>query len=758
MISRINEIKNMGIYKSFKASKDLQDFNRYNLFYGWNGSGKSTLTRMFSSLDKKGLNSNIYTSAFSLKLSDDKLITENSIRDHDLKIRVFNNDFIKENINWDGVAKSILLISKEKIDEGEQLLELKKKSDLEKSKISQLETQLEKEEKQIDAFLSTSAKNIKTSMSLIDASDRYYLNYNKKKLSDIIIANKETFLTNSFVLTDSEVSELRSKIKPVNKELISTDAFPKINLEKIAEADIKLSNLLTTNVTSTVIEKLKNNPKIQSWVHSGFILHRGESKVVCAFCENTISEGRMNDLENHFSKDFEELIQKLDAAIMWLKGMCIDSSFLPSSKDLYDEFIADFESLSAKLMLELELYNSEMKNLIVHLENKKSNPFNRIKFNNNKLAEICSNYNDALSNLLEVIESHNLKTRNFTEILGKNKKKFELHFANLYAKENEYFNTLSSIEENKKLLDVHKSKTAKLSYDIGILEKKLSNESLAAVEFNKQLHTFLGRGDISIEFSSNEKGYRIIREGSSERATSLSEGEKTAIAFVYFLIKLGEGSDKIGDTIVVIDDPISSFDSNHLFSAFTFLIKNCGAAKQLFVLTHNFWFFKLIRDWLKKGNRKDVSSFYNIETNIVDGNREAAIVNCNKTLTQYHSEYHFLFSTLLKYKNSQSMDMEVAYSLGNISRRLLESFISFKYPKSVNNLRAALESTGYDETKIERIYWYVQKYSHTDRIETHDAVPDNIITEGEVIINEVLDFLESVDKIHYDQLCEVCMS
>ncbi|TOB48616.1 AAA family ATPase, partial [Vibrio parahaemolyticus] len=82
------------------------------------------------------------------------------------------------------------------------------------------------------------------------------------------------------------------------------------------------------------------------------------------------------------------------------------------------------------------------------------------------------------------------------------------------------------------------------------------------------------------------KGYKISRNGTGKLANNLSEGEKTAIAFVYFVTKLKEHDNDIKETIVVVDDPVSSFDSNHLFHSYSFLKKHCENAKQLFVMTH----------------------------------------------------------------------------------------------------------------------------------------------------------------------------
>ena len=107
----------------------------------------------------------------------------------------------------------------------------------------------------------------------------------------------------------------------------------------------------------------------------------------------------------------------------------------------------------------------------------------------------------------------------------------------------------------------------------------------------------------------------FIKEGANERftllrnkdkAVNLSEGEKTAIAFSFFLTKLLEIED-LKTVIVYIDDPISSFDNNHIFQV-NALIKEFFFYKptaddsthlrseQLFISTHSHEFFSLLRE------------------------------------------------------------------------------------------------------------------------------------------------------------------
>lgn len=53
MIPNICKLQNLSIYRNYSSNDELEEFKRFNLFYGWNGSGKSTLSRIFRILEKR---------------------------------------------------------------------------------------------------------------------------------------------------------------------------------------------------------------------------------------------------------------------------------------------------------------------------------------------------------------------------------------------------------------------------------------------------------------------------------------------------------------------------------------------------------------------------------------------------------------------------------------------------------------------------------------------------------------------------------
>lgn len=109
MITNITRLKNFGVFQDYKPEKDLNDFSKYNLFYGWNGSGKTTLTKLFLSITDKKTHSDFEKAEYNISSSICPEITQKNIISTDINIKVFNKDFIDRNVNFEqSKANSIL--------------------------------------------------------------------------------------------------------------------------------------------------------------------------------------------------------------------------------------------------------------------------------------------------------------------------------------------------------------------------------------------------------------------------------------------------------------------------------------------------------------------------------------------------------------------------------------------------------------------------------------------------------------------------
>jgi wobble nucleotide-excising tRNase len=143
------------------------------------------------------------------------------------------------------------------------------------------------------------------------------------------------------------------------------------------------------------------------------------------------------------------------------------------------------------------------------------------------------------------------------------------------------------------------------------LEKTVTSIQPTINEINRLLRGF-GFRNFLLE-ASNGNLYRLCRQDGSDAQETLSEGERSFITFLYFFHLLRGSTSETGlntDRVVVFDDPVSSLDSDVLFIVSSLIKRTLeeasaknGSIKQVFVLTHNVYFFKeVVFDTARSGN------------------------------------------------------------------------------------------------------------------------------------------------------------
>lgn len=765
MIAKIKKLKNFGIFRDYTGD-NVQAFGKFNLIYGWNGSGKSTLSKLFESLEKRrNLQADAdANSEFSVTLGDETIVTEKNVSQSNAAIRTFNVGFIKENIDWDSSVKSILLVAKEKIEDRKQLELLKSQQDTELKAIEKATTETSKATTELQKFLTDSAKRTKSSLQIIGTEDNHYLNYNRTKLESFIATNSDAVRDPSSILHNDELVALVVAAKPVSKPQISS-ITSRLDAAKLNDAQSRLQALLKQTATSIVLSRLKENPDIQAWVQAGLAIHTGHNSGNCEFCGATLTQARLDEINAHFSDEYRQFQGRLVNAEQWLSQQALDVGDLSQGDQLYEEMQAEYATARALLSTYVTSINGGIAYWQELLQEKTADQF-KTDFTVPAIdAEACKGFDAALAQMNELVARHNKKTEDFTKETGAIKRKIELHYAAMEIKDFGYFAKVQKRDGISKQASDLQDKTTARQRDIVALEASLSNEVLGAEEFNKHLHNFLGRSDLCLRFNPQMLGYEIIRGSESRHAKDLSEGEKTAIAFVYFITKLSEGDNDIAKLIIAVDDPISSFDSNHLFHAYSYLRHHCTPALQLFVFTHNFNFFKLVRDWLEGNNanrrnrktpRPSNSFFYIIEAS-TESPRKSALKDAPKSLHAYSSEYHYIFGRLYNYKEHAQIDRDEAFLTANLARKILEAFFSFKYPLHRGDM-AGLFQQGLNgcilttsQTK-EKIYRFINKYSHNALIEIGEDSPENLVGESHNIIVDIFTWMKEVDATHYEQM------
>jgi wobble nucleotide-excising tRNase len=113
VLRSIQKIKGLGVFANYTPPAGTAEFGVRNLIYGWNYSGKTTLSRLFGLLDAKKPNPELPPCAFAID-SDQGVVNEANYQTCPQIVRVFNSDFVAENLNFAGTPfKPILLLGSE---------------------------------------------------------------------------------------------------------------------------------------------------------------------------------------------------------------------------------------------------------------------------------------------------------------------------------------------------------------------------------------------------------------------------------------------------------------------------------------------------------------------------------------------------------------------------------------------------------------------------------------------------------------------
>lgn len=465
----------------------------------------------------------------------------------------------------------------------------------------------------------------------------------------------------------------------------------------------------------------------------------------------------MDELNNHFSDQFSILKSKISSAIIELDTISININS-PESSQLFPDLIPEYLKAMEELNTIISKIVSIKKTLQDYATKKNDDPFKSFECNCEKIEPIEKELQLITNKINSVISVHNHRSSNIESERESAMKCLESSFISEVLLNYNYANENTALVSAKTANTKNSEELTELKSQKKKIETSLSNEAIAATEFNHALSHFLGHSEIKMDFDATVGGYQIKRNHDNSIAKKLSEGEKNAIALMYFAVKTKENNNDISKNIVVIDDPVSSLDSNYTFHAYAFLKDHFEKVKQLFVLTHNYSFFGLMHDWLSKKNKKngDIKScFYLVTAKDEDGFRTSNFSNANTSILQYATEYHYSFERLIELSMQSHLTTDEWMLAGNLSRKCLECFASFKRPKARSNFRELLSLLVKDEQRLNRIYKFINHFSHLQKVSFDKSQVDILVAEGPQVLREVIKIIHENDETHCRELFEV---
>lgn len=789
MITKFKSIKNLAVFQNFNWDINLRDsgnnvipFKIINILYGRNYSGKTTLSRIIRALETGRISDKYETPEFEVSFNDTADSTQNNLTSHGKKIRVFNEDFVKENLRFivnsdDSITPFAILggnttiedeikeLKKElgKNDEGNETgfyLDLKNAKLASKNASQAHKTESAKLEQQLRYKATNNPDGIKYKSQRFGDQ-----NYTKPKLENDI----NLVLDGSFIpLTDDEVTK---KLKLLNERVnqdIQPISKPNINIAHIGN---KAKNLITKPISSSdKIEQLVKDSVLNRWVKEGKHLHKEEPEN-CAFCGSGISENRWKELESHFDEESENLEKEIDFLIGEIETSFskLDLQIQIQKTSFYSKFHFDLDRLILLRQLIINCLKSELNGVKEALQERKDNLLNP-----NLLYTGIVDNNRRLEWCWKIFENFRVEANSYTTSLYSEqteaKKLLRLREVSDFVKTIQYSNEITKIHALKSKADleaqIQEGISQKIKNSLEVIHEKerlMKDEEKGALKVNQYLNNFFGHDFLTLQALEEEDQlgdkkirFEIIRNGN--KAHHLSEGECSLIAFCYFMAKLEDIETKGNKPIIWIDDPISSLDANHIFFIYSLINSEIVVKQdfvQLFISTHNLDFLKYLKRIRLEKNKHD---FFLISR---EGNR-SLIKSMPSYLKDYTTEFNYLFEQI--YKCATAIDLtnenhHVFYNFGNNTRKFLEALLFYKYPSRIDNQtsnansKRLLKYFGDDHQATVLTERVNNELSHLEEIFDRGMIPIDI-PELKKVAQFILDKILHNDRDQYEALLD----
>ena len=790
MITKFKSIKNLAVFQDFIWDKNVRDkgnnvmlFKDMNIFYGRNYSGKTTLSRIIRALETGDISDKYENPEFEICFDDVdvKDASQSNLRSHGKNIRVFNEDFIRDNLRFianpdDNIVTSFAILGGNASIE-DKIKELKKElGENEEGKESGLHLEL----KNAESTATTARQAHDNADRELDNQLQYKAtdrtngirykpefgdqNYTRPKLKSGI----DDVLNPSFKpLNDDEKSKKHELLKESTNQNISP--IPKPNID-LGDINTKAKELITKSISSSdKIEQLLKESILNRWVKDGRQLHKGKLEK-CSFCGNDISEERWKELDSHFDEESEELEKKIDLLIGNVDTLIanLDSHVQIDKTLFYSKFHADLDQLIEERDSILSGIKENLNRIKKDLQARKDDVLNLKSYN-----EIVDN-SENLESCWTRFENYRIEANEYTKSLSgeqnEARRLLRLREVSDFVKIIGYSDQKEKIQLLKKDADSKEEEKNAINQKIKeksdlIAEKKrlMNDEEKGALKVNEYLNDFFGHNFLTLQ-ALKEKGeledkkirFQITRDG--KEAYHLSVGECSLIAFCYFMAKLEDIETKGSKPIIWIDDPISSLDGNHIFFTYSLIrheIVEAQNSEQLFISTHNLDFLKYLKHLpnLKKDETKKSETSYFL---VSRDNENSQIKPMPEYLKDYVTEFNFLFHQIhqcAKADTNNENQHSLFYSFGNNVRKFLEAFLFYKYPNAKYQDEKLKKFFGNEQKSLTMIERISNEFSHLRGSLERGMNPIDI-PEMKKIASFILDKIKEKDNEQYEALLE----
>lgn len=675
--------------------------------YADNGEGKTFISKAFRLIENSDMPlSDKYLSFgeskgyFNLRISSDKKQVEQfqlnfeqgelitCLKPSKYIFHTFNQEFIDENIrsfSFDKKQEHIneYIIGKTKID----LKEEETKKDLlvgeATKKREEILFSINKAIRRIDNI-----SNIKRIQEYNLLTEEYIFSNYKNPIANVTKTSNQYITEYDLIKSIPENPDL---LKELRLPILQQDLFSSI------QKDLEYS-FSVSSIAEDFKEKIKSK---QRFIENGLRLLSGEEK--CPFCEQTIVRGSAaNILIDKYIEFFKEEEAKLNNKIQgyiadlnsYAQELKATSNSVLSEKSKALDYITRYiPSASDKDLQAIDIGNiCDALNRTIGILQKKIDDIS-ISYSIKDIYAVIDSEHQALQTLIKSINANILAINSILIDSANTNRNIRRDICR--ALFNEIIANTGALIDESIALTAEKDKIIK-----SIIEKRNAEKVKRIDKVSETIKSVLEvffRG----KYTFDDKDFSLKCQGTSlskgQATHVLSEGEKSIIAFAYYLgdvfVKIQE-EDDYEKLFLVIDDPISSMDFNYVYILST-IIRDFSSYiptpkhSRVLLLTHNLEFMR-----------------------IIIGNR--IIGNCyilkNNKLQKFNSTFAIPYiSHLNDVYNISIGQNSVNHTTANSIRHILESLLKFENPAQNASLEDFVKTNLPDDKYA---YTLIQDLSH----------------------------------------------